>query len=58
MEKCTSRSRALAQDMVLVARDGMQEKMRRQQIFYSSWSSPEVKFLVLGFEVAQETRPS
>jgi hypothetical protein len=24
-------------------------------VFYSSWSSPEAKFLVRGFEVAQET---
>jgi hypothetical protein len=30
-------------------------KSIREEIFYSSLSSPEAKFLVQGFEVAQET---
>ena len=56
VEKCTSQSRVL--DMVIwdkgwYARDG--EKTIK--LFYSSWSSPEVEFLVRGVEVGQETWP-
>ena len=40
-------------------RQGMvcQRRWKDNRIFYSSWSSLEVKFLVRGFEVAQETQP-
>ena len=30
-------------------------KMEKQKMMASSWSSPEAKFLVRGFEIAQET---
>ena len=50
------RSRILAQDMVILGKGwyaGEDEKTIKN--FYFRWSSPEAKFLVQGFEVAQET---
>ena len=49
-------SRVLTQDIVYL-RQGMvrRRKWEDNKIFYSSSSSPEVKFIVRGFEDAQET---
>jgi len=53
MEKCTGRSRISAQDM---ARDGMAEKWKGQyKNILFTLGSPEAKFLVRVFEVAQES---
>jgi len=38
-----------------MARDGMSKRKGQLKIFYLSWGSLEVKFLVQGFEVALET---
>ena len=47
VEKCTGG--CLRRGMVC------RKRAKDNEIVYSSWSSPEVKFLVQGFEVAQET---
>ena len=36
---------------------GMTDKVEKAETNVSSWSSMKVKFLVQGFEVAQETSP-
>ena len=58
MEKSTCRSRILAPDMVIWSEGWYaREDEKTINYFYSSSSSPEVKFLDRGCEVAQETWP-
>jgi hypothetical protein len=60
MKKCTGRSRILVQENVFKATIGMADKMekrKRKRPRPSGWSYLEVKCLVQGFVVAQETLP-
>ena len=43
------------ESVILKGENNSAKTSLRKKITYSSWSSPEAKFLVRGFEVAQET---